>query len=608
MEHLGSLHIQVLSFGLLVLTAHFMGKVTHHLNLGELIGQLLGGILVNPYLMKVIHVGGEQYTLAFQNFYFFTFVFLSVVAFSLGEELHFEKLKDVGIRGAIVCVVQIAITFVLVTGGFLLFGYDPFVSFILGSIGLATSHAATFVITSKLRIEGELQEVLANIIMLDDLIEVVLFSLFVQFAIGSQKGREVSFSEATLHALNEVGMAVLLGVLTFLFLKFIVREIERPEEDSLQGNAINVGFWNIFHEHPSPSLEVMFVVVGLLSISVSVAMKYHLPFILVPMVTGMCISNFHTSLLFESLKIEEVSPFFNLMFFALIGANIRIDTIHLDTIGYVAIYIVTRSVGKLLGTWLGTTFSKQDLKIRRCLPKLMLPQAGVAAVEATYVAIVLKNGENVLNVILPSLIFFEIAGVILSERTLIQWKSWTIGEEQFLQRPSTVAPSTRPTPDIRLSTVLSGKLAKIPLQSTTKEGIILELLELLKENGQIADVHTVFHDIMDREGLMSTGIGDGIAIPHGKTAGIEQVLCAFGLKPEGVDFRSIDGQLSDIFFLIISPEDDAAIHLKFLSAVSNILQSEHNRNRIREFSSPQDAMAFFAMIDENSTSEQNTEN
>ena len=603
MDHLGSLHTQVLSFGLLILVAHFMGKLTYYLNFGELIGQLLGGILVNPYLLKVIHVSGEEYTLAFQNFYFFTFIFLSIVAFSLGEELHIEKLRGVGIRGVIVCAVQIITTFTLVTGGFLLVGYDPFASLILGSIGLATSHAATFVITNKLRIEGELQEVLANIIVLDDLIEVIMFSLVVQFAIGKQKGHEIPISEAALHALNEVGLAVLLGFITFLLLKFIIREFEpkvgESQDEDLKSFKL---IWNIFHEHPSPSLEVMFVVVGLLSISVSIAMKSHLPFILVPMVTGMCISNFHTPLLFKSLKIEEISPFFNLMFFALIGANIRIDVIRLGTIEFVLIYIVTRSIGKLLGTRLGTKLAKQDRKIRRCLPKLMLPQAGVAAVEATYVALVVKNGDDVLNVILPSLIFFEVVGVILSERTLLQWKAWTIGEEEFMQRPSAVKPIPQKTTDVRLSSVLTNETIKIPLGSTTKEGVILELLDTLKTVGKITDPNMTFQDIMARERLMSTGIGDGIAIPHGKTTGTDEVLCAFGLKPQGIDFKSIDGQLADIFFLILSPQEDAESHLKFLSAISSLLQSDENRQRIREFSSPQDAMAFFAMIDQRSAS------
>jgi mannitol/fructose-specific phosphotransferase system IIA component (Ntr-type) len=81
-----------------------------------------------------------------------------------------------------------------------------------------------------------------------------------------------------------------------------------------------------------------------------------------------------------------------------------------------------------------------------------------------------------------------------------------------------------------------------------------------------------------------------------KRQGVDHVLCAFGLKPEGIDFGSSDGQPATIFFLIVSPEGNAALHLKFLSVVSGLLQSEENRQRIRAFSSPQDAMAFFTMI------------
>jgi fructose-specific phosphotransferase system IIA component len=291
------------------------------------------------------------------------------------------------------------------------------------------------------------------------------------------------------------------------------------------------------------------------------------------------------------------------MFFALIGANVHIDAIRADTFIYVVLYILTRTLGKRWGTKLGTKLANQDLKIRRCLPNLMLPQAGVAAVEAAYVAIVLKNGDDVVNVILPALIFFEVVGVILAEKTLIQWKSWTVGEEAFLQLPSATKPAKQPASVIQLGRILSNEVIKIPLNSTTKEGIILELLELLKNAGKVSDTDHVLRDIMAREKLMSTGIGDGIAIPHGKTSGITEVLCAFGVKLGGVDFKSIDGVSADIFFLIVSPEDDQAVHLKFLATISHLLQSNQNRQRIREFSSSQDAMAFFAIVDEAEISE-----
>jgi mannitol/fructose-specific phosphotransferase system IIA component (Ntr-type) len=449
-----------------------------------------------------------------------------------------------------------------------------------------------------------MRKVLANIIILDDLLEVVMFSFVVQFAIGKQRGREVSLFDALLHALNEVGLALLLGLVTFLLLKLIITEFEREEKTAFRSIDSDARFsWNIFREHPSQSVQVMFVVVGLLSISVSLAMQQHWPFLLVPMITGMCISNFHTRQLFDSLKMEEVSSFFNLMFFALIGANVHIDAIRADTLIYVVLYILTRTLGKRWGTKLGTRLAKQDLKIRSCLPNLMLPQAGVAAVEAAYVAIVLKNGDDVVNVILPALIFFEIVGVILAEKTLIQWKSWTVGEGKFLQPPSATKPAKQPASAIQLSRILSNEVIKTPLSSTTKEGIILELLELLKDAGKVSDTDHVFRDIMAREKLMSTGIGDGIAIPHGKTSGTTEVLCAFGVKPGGVGFKSIDNMPADIFFLIVSPEDDPSVHLKFLATISHLLQSDENRRHIREFSSSQDAMAFFAMLDESEISE-----
>ncbi|GAK52621.1 putative PTS IIA-like nitrogen-regulatory protein PtsN [Candidatus Moduliflexus flocculans] len=599
MEHLGSIHIQLLSFGLLILVAHFMGKLTASLNLGELVGQLVGGILVNPYLLKVVHISGDEYTLAFRNFYFFTFVFLSIVAFSLGEELHLQKLKGFGWRGVMLCLAQIVTTFIFVAGGFLLVGYDLFAALILGSIGLATSHAATYVVSSKLRLEGEIQHVLANMIVLDDLIEVIVFSLVVQFAIGTQKGRDIPFSEAAFHAFNEVGLALLIGLLAFLLIKFIIRDVRVNSEQTEQSNDAKFDLlWNVFNERPSKSLAVMFVVVGLMSVGVSIAMRFHLPFILVPVVTGMCISNFHTAELFKSLKHEEISPFFNLMFFALIGANIRIDAIRGDTIGYVALYIATRSIGKLVGTRLGAKLTTQDRKIQSCLPKLMLPQAGVAAVEATYVAIVLKNGEAVLNVILPALIFFEIVGLILSEKTLMQWKSWTIGEEEFLQRPSAAAPlPVAKRAALRLSDIFTTDVMKIPLQSATKEGVILELLEVLQRAGKISNISAVFQDVMERERLMSTGIGDGIAIPHGKTRGAKEVVCAFGQKPEGADFQSLDGQPAFLFFLIVSPEDDAQSHLKFLSTISGMLQHGTTRAALRKCSSPQDVVGVLTLAD-----------
>lgn len=172
------------------------------------------------------------------------------------------------------------------------------------------------------------------------------------------------------------------------------------------------------------------------------------------------------------------------------------------------------------------------------------------------------------------------------------------GEESVFRRCFTGKPVLHKAPDLRFSSLLCAELIKIPLHSTTKKKVILELLELLKDMGKITDTDTVYHSIMAREEFMSTGIGDGVAIPQGKTAETKELLCAFGTQPEGIDFKSFDGQPADIFFLVVTPEDEPEFHLmKFLATIFHILKSDKHQKRIREFSSPQDAMAFFAMID-----------
>ena len=130
---------------------------------------------------------------------------------------------------------------------------------------------------------------------------------------------------------------------------------------------------------------------------------------------------------------------------------------------------------------------------------------------------------------------------------------------------------------MRLKDLLSGDVIRIPLKNTEKNAIIEEMVDILDKAGKLKDKKAVLKAVLEREQVMSTGMGDGIAIPHGKTSGTTEVLCAFGLKPKGVDFKSLDGQPADIFFLILSPHDDTRIHLKFLSAISSILQSEANR-------------------------------
>lgn len=117
----------------------------------------------------------------------------------------------------------------------------------------------------------------------------------------------------------------------------------------------------------------------------------------------------------------------------------------------------------------------------------------------------------------------------------------------------------------------------LSLSSTTKAEVLEELLDLAMRSGQISDRKLVLKSILEREKKMSTGMHHGLAIPHGKTDGVDRLVAAVGLAPAGIDFDSLDGQPSRIFILSISPANRAGPHIQFLAEISRILNREDRR-------------------------------
>jgi PTS system nitrogen regulatory IIA component len=118
------------------------------------------------------------------------------------------------------------------------------------------------------------------------------------------------------------------------------------------------------------------------------------------------------------------------------------------------------------------------------------------------------------------------------------------------------------------------------LQATAKEGVLEELARGLAKVHTEIDPARLVEVLLDREKLGSTAIGDGIAIPHGKLPGLSSVLGAFGRHPTGLDFQSLDGAPTKLFFLLVAPEDSAGMHLKALARVSRLLKDAAFRSRL----------------------------
>jgi fructose-specific phosphotransferase system IIA component len=131
------------------------------------------------------------------------------------------------------------------------------------------------------------------------------------------------------------------------------------------------------------------------------------------------------------------------------------------------------------------------------------------------------------------------------------------------------------------------------LTAETKDEVIDELLHVLHKHGYITDKQRAREAVMERERTMSTGMQDGIAIPHGKTDSVGEMAVAVGLKRKGIDFQSLDGKPSYIFILALSPESVTGPHLQFLAGVSSLLNSEESRDRLLSCRTQKEVFAFF---------------
>ncbi|MFH1378940.1 MAG: PTS sugar transporter subunit IIA [bacterium] len=135
---------------------------------------------------------------------------------------------------------------------------------------------------------------------------------------------------------------------------------------------------------------------------------------------------------------------------------------------------------------------------------------------------------------------------------------------------------------MKIMDFLCSEAINVDLTGKTKEEVIKELVQLLGKAKKIKDVHIIVKILMEREKLGSTGIGQGIAIPHGKTDSIKNIVAAFGISKKGVDFDALDGEPVNLIFLLIAPHDSAGAHLKALAKISRLLKDKFFRQALRE--------------------------
>lgn len=151
---------------------------------------------------------------------------------------------------------------------------------------------------------------------------------------------------------------------------------------------------------------------------------------------------------------------------------------------------------------------------------------------------------------------------------------------------------------MKISDMLHKNYIVEDLKAAGKQEVLEELAGLFEAGNGHPEKRSVVDVLMEREKLGSTGIGNGIAIPHGKMTGIEKILIGFGRSRKGIDFNALDGRPVHLFFLLLAPEASSGLHLRILAKISRMLTDEDFRSELMKAATADDLFQTIHEMDE----------
>ena len=141
--------------------------------------------------------------------------------------------------------------------------------------------------------------------------------------------------------------------------------------------------------------------------------------------------------------------------------------------------------------------------------------------------------------------------------------------------------------------LITENVVKVPLTGSSKAEVIRELAEVLHAAAKFPDVEPVYNALMEREALGSTGLENGVAVPHAKTTEVSELTLAIGIAPQGIEFSAADGQPSKLFFLMLAPPDQSGPHIEALAEIARLTQSQAFCRTLMSVIAPSEVVELF---------------
>jgi len=397
-----------ISLALAMIGGLLMSRVAKKLNLPAVTAYLVAGLLLGPYCIGALHISGLGFNTLGQveSVSAISQAAMGFIAFTIGNEFRLSRLKHMGKQAIVVGIFQAVVTTVVVDIALigLHFAFPSMLSLpsaiVLGAIASATAPAATLMVIKQYKAEGPLTSLLMLVVAIDDAVGLVLFAVSMGIANAMEMG-SISVTGMILEPMIEIVLSLTLGAVMGLILNYL--EI----------------FFHSRSKRMTLSVAFVFLTVGLSMLKFEVA-GIHCGFslLLVCMMTGTIFCNVcETS---EELmgRVEGWTVPLNLLFFVLSGAELDLKILSNPMVLVIGIvYIIARCLGKYYGAYGSCKATKCSEKIVKNLGITLFPQAGVA-LGMSLTAASLSDGAIVRNVVLFSVLVYELIGPALTKRSL----------------------------------------------------------------------------------------------------------------------------------------------------------------------------------------------
>jgi fructose PTS system EIIBC or EIIC component len=521
----------LLAMAILLVIGYIATKLAHKFHIPAVTMQIVGGIIIGHYVLNIF---SDE---TFEAFRPITSFALGFIGFAIGSHLNLRKLHNSGKRILFITITDVILTpaIVFVTM-FYLVGLSAPVCHILAALSMTTAPGSVLHTVKEKKAKGVLTKTILAVVALNNVITILLFYFAYYFA---------------LHLYQDSPISILKPLVMFL-------------ESAVIGTL--VGFIVIyFTEKRKTGISFLIIVVMAIIVEVGVSETIAVSGVLASLFLGMVITNFskNANQLFGAFRDIEEEVF--ALFFVLAGTHVDFPAIKAAGLAGVVLILV-RIVGKSIFPILGAYLAGASNITKKYIGISLYPIAGVA------IGLVLTlesdpffaaDISNILAIILTTVVASELIGPVFMGKALDK------ANESHMDR-------------MRLMDFIQEEFITVNLRSTDKWDMLEELAEFLYRTHDTdgCDIKKLKKSVIEREKDFSTGIGEGLAIPHAVVENGPSIIGVIGISQKGIEFDSLDGEPVHILFMIATPKEN--YHRQHLQVLSNIAKIFGHHPHIKE--------------------------